>query len=499
MMHVPNKPAAARFAFDNTYARELEGFYVSCKAAQVAQPGLVKLNRELAEELGLDTGALDSDEGARIFAGNEIPEGAVPLAQAYAGHQFGGFVPQLGDGRALLLGEVIDRNGHRRDIQLKGSGPTPFSRAGDGRAALGPVLREYLIGEAMHALGIPTTRALAAVITGEPVFREDGALPGAVLTRVAASHVRVGTFQFFAARGEQDKVGRLADYVIDRHYPELKGEVNPYLGLLERVCERQAALIASWMHVGFIHGVMNTDNMAISGETIDYGPCAFMDHYDPATVFSSIDARGRYAYANQPRIAQWNLARFAETLLPLIDADGKRAIARATELVHAFPEEYERHWLKGMRAKLGLASEEEADLNLATGFLTAMEGKKVDYTLAFRYLADAALGQEEPIRALFADPSAYDLWSGHWRARLAREAMAPLERAQAMRRANPAFIPRNHRVEEALSAAVERGDYASFETLLKILSRPFDDQPEFAAFAESPPDGRGCYRTFCGT
>jgi protein adenylyltransferase len=499
MMHVPNKPAAARFAFDNTYARELEGFYVSCKAARVAQPGLVKLNRELAEELGLDIGALDSDEGARIFAGNEIPEGALPLAQAYAGHQFGGFVPQLGDGRALLLGEVIDRNGHRRDIQLKGSGPTPFSRAGDGRAALGPVLREYLIGEAMHALGIPTTRALAAVITGEPVFREDGALPGAVLTRVAASHVRVGTFQFFAARGEQDKVGRLADYVIDRHYPELKGEVNPYLGLLERVCERQTALIASWMHVGFIHGVMNTDNMAISGETIDYGPCAFMDHYDPATVFSSIDARGRYAYANQPRIAQWNLARFAETLLPLIDADGKRAIARATELVHAFPEEYERHWLKGMRAKLGLASEEEADLNLATRFLTAMEGKKVDYTLAFRYLADAALGQEEPIRALFADPSAYDLWSEHWRARLAREAMAPLERAQAMRRANPAFIPRNHRVEEALSAAVERADYAPFETLLKILSRPFDDQPEFAAFAESPPDGRGCYRTFCGT
>jgi protein adenylyltransferase len=499
MMHVPNKPAAARFAFDNTYARELEGFYVSCKAARVAQPGLVKLNRELAEELGLDIGALDSDEGARIFAGNEIPEGALPLAQAYAGHQFGGFVPQLGDGRALLLGEVIDRNGHRRDIQLKGSGPTPFSRAGDGRAALGPVLREYLIGEAMHALGIPTTRALAAVITGEPVFREDGALPGAVLTRVAASHVRVGTFQFFAARGEQDKVGRLADYVIDRHYPELKGEVNPYLGLLERVCERQAALIASWMHVGFIHGVMNTDNMAISGETIDYGPCAFMDHYDPATVFSSIDARGRYAYANQPRIAQWNLARFAETLLPLIDADGKRAVARATEVVHAFPEQYERRWLKGMRTKLGLVSEEEADLNLATGFLTTMEGKNVDYTLAFRYLADAALGQEEAIRALFADPSACDLWSGHWRARLAREAVAPLERAQAMRRANPAFIPRNHRVEEALSAAVERADYAPFETLLKILSRPFDDQPEFAAFAESPPDGRGCYRTFCGT
>jgi serine/tyrosine/threonine adenylyltransferase len=499
MTHVSNNSAAARFAFDNTYARELEGFYVTWKATQVARPGLVKLNRELAEELGLDAAALDSEEGARIFAGNEIPEGAVPLAQAYAGHQFGGFVPQLGDGRALLLGEVIDRNGCRRDVQLKGSGRTPFSRAGDGRAALGPVLREYLIGEAMHALGIPTTRALAAVLTGEPVFREEGPLPGAVLTRVAASHIRVGTFQFFAARGEQAKVGRLADYVIERHYPELKGHVNPYLGLLERVCDSQAALIASWMHVGFIHGVMNTDNMAISGETIDYGPCAFMDHYDPSTVFSSIDTHGRYAYANQPRIAQWNLARFVETLLPLIDTDGKRAIARATEVVNAFPEQYERHWLKGIRAKLGLFTEDEADLNLATGFLAAMEGKNVDYTLAFRYLADAVLGREEPIRALFADPSAYDVWSGHWRARLAREAVAPLVRAQAMRRASPAFIPRNHRVEEALSAAVERGDYAPFATLLNILSRPFDDQPEYAAFAEPAPEGQGCYRTFCGT
>ena len=496
MTHVLNRPAAVRFAFDNTYARELEDFYVAWKAAQVAQPKLVKLNRELAEELRLDTGALDSEEGARIFAGNATPEGAAPLAQAYAGHQFGGFVPQLGDGRALLLGEVIDRSGRRRDIQLKGSGPTPFSRAGDGRAALGPVLREYLMGEAMHALGIPTTRALAAVVTGEPVFREDGALPGAILTRVAASHIRVGTFQFFAARGEPAKVRRLADYVIERHYPELKGDTNPYLELLQRVCDRQAALIAGWMHVGFIHGVMNTDNMAISGETIDYGPCAFMDQYDPATVFSSIDARGRYAYANQPKIAQWNLARFAETLVSLIDDDEKRAIARATEVVHTFSELYERHWLKGMRAKLGLFSEEEADLNLATGFLTAMEGKNVDYTLAFRYLADAALGQEGSIRALFADPSAYDLWSGHWRARLVREAVAPLERAQAMRRVNPAFIPRNHRVEEALSAAVEHDDYAPFETLLNILSRPFEDQAKFAAFAAPAPEGYGHYRTF---
>jgi len=494
-LEIPNNPIAARFAFENTYARELEGFYVTWKAAQVARPTLVQFNRALAEELGLDGGALDSEEGARIFAGNETPEGAMPLAQAYAGHQFGGFSPQLGDGRALLLGEVIDRNGRRRDIQLKGSGPTPFSRAGDGRAALGPVLREYLIGEAMHVLGIPTTRALAAVVTGEPVYRETE-LPGAVLTRVAASHIRVGTFQWFAARGEQAKVRRLADYVIDRHYRELKDHANPYLGLIERVCDRQAALIASWMHVGFIHGVMNTDNMAISGETIDYGPCAFMDHYDPATVFSSIDTQGRYAYSNQPRIAQWNLARLAETLVPLIDADEKRAIARATEVVNAFSEQYERHWLKGMRAKLGLVSEDEADLNLAQGFLTAMEGKKVDYTLAFRCLADAALGQEEPIRALFADASAYDLWSGHWRARLAREAVAPLARARTMRRANPAFIPRNHRVEEALSAAVERVDYTPFTTLLNVVSRPFDDQPEFAAFAQPAPEGQGRYQTF---
>ena len=496
MTYVPNNPAAARFAFDNTYARELEGFYAAWKAAQVTRPRLVKLNHELAEELGLDAAALDSEKGAKIFAGNETPEGATPLVQAYAGHQFGGFVPQLGDGRALLLGEVIDRNGRRRDIQLKGSGPTPFSRAGDGRAALGPVLREYLIGEAMHALGIPTTRALAAVVTGEPVFREEGALPGAVLTRVAASHIRVGTFQFFAARGEQAKVRQLADYVIDRHYPDLKDHANPYLGLLERVCDSQATLIASWMHVGFIHGVMNTDNMAISGETIDYGPCAFMDQYDPATVFSSIDTRGRYAYANQPKIAQWNLARFAETLVFLIDGDEKRAIARATEVINAFSQQYELYWLKGMRAKLGLFSEEEADLNLATGFLTAMTGKNVDYTLAFRYLADAALGREEPIRALFTDPSAYDLWSGHWRTRLVRDAVTPLVRAQAMRRVNPAFIPRNHRVEEALSAAVEHDDYAPFETLLNILSRPFEDQAEFAAFAEPAPEGQGHYRTF---
>src|SRR6516164_6686645 len=482
------------FPFQNSYAALPANFFARVAPTPVASPRLVKLNRPLAVHLGLDPDLLETADGAEILSGKVLPAGADPIAMAYAGHQFGQFVPQLGDGRAILLGEVVDRDGVRRDIQLKGSGPTPFSRRGDGRAALGPVLREYVVSEAMAALGIPTTRSLAAVITGESVMRET-ALPGAVLTRVASSHVRVGTFQYFAARGDNEGVHRLADHVLARHYPQAVDAERPYHRLLECVIARQADLVARWLLVGFIHGVMNTDNTSISGETIDYGPCAFMDHYDPATVFSSIDMQGRYSYANQPRIAQWNLARLAETFLPLLDADEKRAIARATEVVNAFPEQYERYWLKGMRAKLGLVSEDEADLNLAAGFLSAMEGKNVDYTLAFRYLADAALGEEEPIRALFADPSAYDLWSGHWRARLLRETVTPLVRAQAMRRANPVFIPRNHRVEEALSAAVECGDYAPFATLLNILSRPFDNQPEFAAFAEPPPEAYGHYQT----
>jgi uncharacterized protein YdiU (UPF0061 family) len=495
---IANGTGSARFAFDNTFARELEGFYVPWKAAPVARPSLVKLNRELAAELGLDADALSSGEGAKIFAGNEAPEGAATLAQAYAGHQFGNFVPQLGDGRALLLGEVIDRNGKRRDIQLKGSGRTPFSRSGDGLAALGPVLREYLIGEAMHALGIPTTRALAAVTTGQPVYRET-TLPGAVLTRVAASHIRVGTFQYFAVRDELDKVRRLADYVIERHYPELQSHPAPYLALLASVAARQAALVARWMHVGFIHGVMNTDNMAVSGETIDYGPCAFMDYYDPLTVFSSIDSRGRYCYEIQPKIAQWNLARLAETLLPLMDTNNDRAIALANDVIKGFPEQYERHWLVGMRAKLGMMRDDEGDVDLAMDFLAVMEGKTIDWTLAFRFLADAAAGQTERIRALFADAPDFDLWIGQWQSRLSRETMVPSERAEAMRRVNPAFIPRNHRVEEALSAAVEHSDYEPFERLLKILALPFSDQPEFAAFAEPAPKGKERYRTFCGT
>ncbi|MDZ7856911.1 protein adenylyltransferase SelO [Sphaerotilus sp.] len=486
------------FAFDNSYARDLPGFSTPWQAARVPRPALVLFNRALADTLGLDADALDTPEGADIFAGNRVPDGATPIAQAYAGHQFGGFSPQLGDGRALLLGELIDRQGQRRDLQLKGSGPTPYSRRGDGKAALGPVLREYLMGEAMHALGIPTTRALAAVTTGEQI-RRDGPQPGAVLARIAASHIRVGTFQFFAARGDHDRVRQLADYVIARHDPDLLASEDRYLDLLRAVCERQARLVAAWMQVGFIHGVMNTDNMALSGETIDYGPCAFMDRYDPDTVFSSIDHHGRYAYANQPGIAGWNLARLAETLLPLIDADTERAIARATEVIHGFLATYEQHWLDGQRTRLGLTRAEPEDLALAQGFLAAMEGQSVDFTLAWRRLAAAAEGDAQPVRALFADPAAFDRWHAGWQARLALEPAAPTERAAAMRRVSPAFIARNHRVEAALAAAVDHGDLGPAKTLLAVLARPFDEQPEHADFALPPSPGGAPYQTFCGT
>jgi uncharacterized protein YdiU (UPF0061 family) len=494
-----NSAAGGQFAFDNTYARDLDGFYVSWQAAQAAQPRLIKFNRALAEELGLDARALNSEQGARIFAGNEIPAGALPLAQAYAGHQFGGFVPRLGDGRALLLGEVIDRYGRRRDIQLKGSGRTPFSRAGDGRAALGPVLREYLIGEAMHALDIPTTRALAAVVTGEPVFREQGALPGAVLTRVAASHVRVGTFQFFAARGEQDKVRRLADYVIERHYPELKDHANPCLGLLECVRDRQAALIANWMHVGFIHGVMNTDNCSVSGETIDYGPCAFMDEYNPAQVFSSIDEMGRYAYANQPRIALWNLTRLAECLLPLFSDDKDKAIEQAQFILGDFAEKFTTAYQSGLRKKIGLFTTQDGDEALVQDLLDAMAKNEADFTLTFRRLSDAtANAGDDSVRAQFTDPAVFDEWATRWRKRLADEPQSSSERQAAMRAVNPAFIPRNHRVEAVIAAAVD-GDYKPFDELLTVLSKPYEDQPEYAAYTEPPLPDQRVFRTFCGT
>ena len=463
------------FAFDNSYARELEGCYAPGAAAQVPAPEMIRLNRGLAAELGLDGEALDSEAGAAIFAGNTVPEGAFVLAQAYAGHQFGHFVPQLGDGRALLLGEVIDVHGRRRDIQLKGSGRTAFSRGGDGKAAVGPVLREYLLGEAMHGLGVPTTRALAAVTTGEMVYREQP-FPGAVLTRVAASHIRVGTFQFFASRGDTEKLRQLADYTIRRHYPGVEG----YLGLLAAVVDAQASLIARWMQIGFIHGVMNTDNMAISGETIDYGPCAFLDQYRAMTVFSSIDRGGRYAYGQQPEIALWNLTRFAETLLPLVDGN----VEAATTELQRFGDLYERYWERGMRAKLGLMTEEAGDAELARGLLQTMEAGGLDYTLTFR-----GLGRGVELGA----------WGERWRARLAREGATPEERAEAMDRVNPVYIARNHQVELALKAATERGDFGPFATLCEVLAAPFTERAGWEGYAGPALDGGVGYQTFCGT
>jgi len=484
-------------AFSNSFAELPARFFARQAPTPVPGPRLVKFNDALAETLGLDRAAIETLGTAEIFAGNVLPAGADPIAMAYAGHQFGNFVPQLGDGRAILLGEVIDRDGTRRDIQLKGAGRTRFSRGGDGRAALGPVLREYLLSEAMHALGIPTTRALAAVTTGEEVWRET-ALPGAVLTRIAASNIRVGTFQYFAARGDVEAITILADYVIGRHYPGLRETANPYLALLRAVGDRQAALIAQWMNVGFIHGVMNTDNMAISGETIDFGPCAFMDAYDPATVFSSIDQFGRYAYANQPIIAQWNLARFAETLLPLLDAEQDKAIELANDIILGFSGVFEKLQLAGMRRKLGVHTAEDGDATLVQDLLALLKDNAVDFTLFFRRLSEH--GPADPaLQALFTTPASLTPWGERWAERLTREPMEPELRRQAMLGVNPAYIPRNHLVEAALAAAVERSDFGPFETLLKVLSRPFAEQPGQAEYAAPPPPSERAYRTFCGT
>jgi uncharacterized protein YdiU (UPF0061 family) len=487
------------FPFQNTYAALPANFFARVAPTPVSSPRLIKLNRPLALHLGLDPDLLESPEGAEILSGKILPAGADPIAMAYAGHQFGHFVPQLGDGRAILLGEVIDKDGVRRDIQLKGSGPTPFSRRGDGRAALGPVLREYIVSEAMFALGIPTTRSLAAAITGEAVMRET-ALPGAVLTRVAASHIRVGTFQFFAARQDTEAVRALADHVIARHYPHLASAERPYPALLSAVTARQAELVAHWLLVGFIHGVMNTDNTSISGETIDYGPCAFLDHYDPAQVFSSIDEFGRYAYANQPKIALWNLTRFAECLLPLFSDDQDKAIAEAQELLAAFAEVFNTAYKAGLRKKLGLFTERDDDQALAQALLDTMAQGKADFTLTFRRLSDAAgTDGDREVRQLFAEPEAFDEWSGRWRQRMAQEPQTPAERQAAMRAVNPAFIPRNHRVEAVIAAAVTMDDYAPFEELIKVLATPFEDQPEAADYADPPkPEERVC-QTFCGT
>ena len=486
-------------AFDNSYARLPERFYARLDPTPVRAPALVKLNTALAVELGLDADWLASPDGVAALAGNSVPGGAFPIAAAYAGHQFGGFSPQLGDGRAILLGEVLGRDGRRFDIQLKGSGPTPFSRNGDGRAALGPVLREYIVSEAMAALGVRTTRALAAVTTGQPVRRER-ALPGAVLTRVASSHIRIGTFQYFAARGDVEALRALADHVIARHYPAAAEASSPYLALLDAVIAAQAALVAHWMTLGFIHGVMNTDNVSIAGETIDYGPCAFMDSYDPATVFSSIDERGRYAYGNQPPITLWNLTRLAEAMLPLLGQDQDAAVALAQEALGRFNGHFQPLLLDRFRRKLGIGTASEDDAALVRDLLETMQRGQADFTLTFRRLAeDAALAQGGACRELFREPEAFDLWESRWRQRLRSEETSGAERRDEMLRVNPLFIPRNHRVEAALEAAVERGDVGPFETLLSVLATPFEDQPEHQDYALPPQPQERVLATFCGT
>jgi uncharacterized protein YdiU (UPF0061 family) len=487
------------FPFQNTYAALPANFFARVAPTPVASPRLIKLNRPLAKHLGLDPDWLDNPEGAEILAGKRVPDGAEPIAMAYAGHQFGHFVPQLGDGRAILLGEVIDADGVRHDIQLKGSGPTPFSRRGDGRAALGPVLREYIVSEAMAALGIPTTRSLAAVVTGENVMRET-ALPGAVLTRVASSHIRVGTFQYFAARGDTEGVRRLADHVIARHYPQAADAERPYHAFLEGVTARQAELVARWLLVGFIHGVMNTDNTSVSGETIDYGPCAFMDQYDPAKVFSSIDEQGRYAYANQPRIALWNLTRLAECLLPLFSDDKDKAIEQAQFVLGEFAAKFTTAYQAGLRKKIGLFTGRDGDEALVQDLLDAMAKNQADFTLTFRRLGDAALDQaNDSVRQLFADPTAFDAWALRWRQRISDEPQGADARHAAIRAVNPAFIPRNHRVEAVIEAAVNRNDFAPFEELLTVLSKPFEDQPALSGYAEAPAPHQRVLQTFCGT
>ncbi len=476
--------------FDNSYARLPASFFVRLNPVAVRAPKMVVFNRPLAESLGLDAQKLAGEEGTAIFSGNRIPEGGEPIAQAYAGHQFGYFTI-LGDGRAILLGEQITPDGNRLDIQLKGSGQTPFSRRGDGRAALGPMLREYLISEAMHALAIPTTRSLAVVATGEPVWRET-ALAGAILTRVAASHIRVGTFEYLAAHQDRDALRALADYTIWRHFPELQEAKKPYLALLKAVMARQAALVARWLLVGFIHGVMNTDNMALSGETIDYGPCAFMDTYDPATVFSSIDHQGRYAYANQPLIAQWNLARLAETLLPLMGDDPQRAIGEVQEAIEGFSAMHQRFWLSGMRAKLGLFNEEAEDGKLAQDLLEIMQRSQADYTNTFRNLEPEGSGPP------LIDDFAFVRWQERWRARLGRQPQSPEAARRLMKGRNPAVIPRNHQVEAALEAAAN-GDLTVLGRLLEVLSHPYRDRPEDVAYRLPPAPSEHVYQTFCGT
>ncbi|EHS50433.1 UPF0061 protein ydiU [Rhizobium sp. PDO1-076] len=484
-------------AFDNSYSRLPEHFFRPAKPAAAAQPQLIRYNQALADQLGIALDAGDTVRLAQIFSGQILPVGAEPIAMAYSGHQFGHFNPQLGDGRALLLGEVIDQEGRRRDIQLKGAGPTAFSRNGDGLAALGPVLREYIVSEAMAALGIPTTRALAAVLTGEPVIRET-VLPGAVFTRVAASHIRVGTFQYFAARGDTDGVKTLADHVIARHYPEVSGSENPYAALLSAISVRQAELIARWLSVGFIHGVMNTDNVAISGETIDFGPCAFLDEYDPKKVFSSIDQRGRYAYANQPGIGQWNIARLAECLLPLLDEDEEKAVEMANGVLSQFGDVFQAAWLAAFRAKLGLMGEDDQDRTLVSDLLELMQKGEADFTLTFRALGKVAGGSDDAVlEAQFTDVAGLAGWLVRWRQRM-EGGRSRAEIQAEMETVNPALIPRNHRIEEAIQAAIYN-DFSFFHRLSDALRKPFAEDPDVADLCLPPKPEERVTRTFCGT
>lgn len=501
-----NAPATAdmksvSIPFANSYAALPERFFARQNPDPVRAPALIRLNTLLSVLLGLDPAPLSSDVGAGIFAGNTVPSGAEPIAQAYAGHQFGGWVPQLGDGRAVLLGEVVGTDGVRRDIQLKGSGRTPFSRGGDGRAALGPVLREYIVSEAMHALGVPTTRALAAVTTGEEVIR-DGYLPGGVLTRVAQSHVRVGTFQYFAARKDEDAIRILADYVIDRHYPDARAAENPYVALLAAVVTRQANLVAKWFGLGFIHGVMNTDNTSVAGETIDYGPCAFMDIYHPQKVFSSIDQMGRYAFANQPSIMQWNLAQLAQCLLPLFATDTEAALSTAQAEIDAYPQQFELALSAVMRAKLGLQTEQDGDLALGLDLLECMADGKADFTNTFRHLANAVDidgTDSTDVRDMFENAVAFDAWSVRWQERLRDEVCEPVACAAAMRRTNPAVIPRNHMVEAAIRAAEDNGDFQPFNDMVDEVILPFEPRPASSRYVQQPAHHEVVSKTFCGT
>lgn len=486
------------FEFDNSYARLPQSFFARVTPTPSPSPSLIVVNDRLATALGLSPDVLRSAPSIAVMAGNAIAQGSEPIATAYAGHQFGHFSPQLGDGRAILLGEVTAPNGARVDVQLKGAGRTPFSRRGDGRAALGPVLREYIVSEAMAALGVPTTRALAALTTGEPVYRERP-LPGAILVRIASSHIRVGTFQYFAARSDVDALKRLVDHVAARHYPETLGAANQALALLDGAVARQAALIAHWLRIGFIHGVMNTDNFSVAGETIDYGPCAFLDEYDPRAVFSSIDSQGRYAFSAQPNIALWNLTRFAECLLPLLNDDESAAIDLAKERLSVFPDLYERHWIDGMRRKLGLSRSEDEDKDLIVDLLSLMAEQKADFTLTFRGLSALAAGTDDAyLRACFSASPSFDAWLARWRTRFAREMTAPYERAVGMNRINPLYIPRNHRIE-AVIAAAERDDFSLFHEMIDVLASPFDERPDDALWRSPPEPQERVLQTFCGT